>query len=86
MKSTPANLTGMPAIQFEQKNGTGNIQTLATISTFLSGVIATALQFSLPLPKTTLVNVVNCFWFVSMVFSMVAAVNSFFALAWRQAV
>jgi hypothetical protein len=78
--------TGIPAIQFEETNGANNLRTLSAVAIFLSGVIIAALQISLPLRPAKLVEVVNSFWLFSLVFSIATAMNSFLALAWRQAI
>jgi hypothetical protein len=78
-------LSGMPAIRFEQGNTTRNLTTLATIAIFLSGVIASALHFSVVPQRNNLVDVVNCFWFMALIFAIATAVNSSLALFWQQA-
>lgn len=77
---------GVPTIRFAQKHGATNLLNLSTVATFFSAVTATTLQFSYELDSEDPVAVsVNCFWFLSMVFSIAAAVNSLLGLTWKQA-
>ncbi|KAL0959814.1 hypothetical protein HGRIS_011496 [Hohenbuehelia grisea] len=77
---------GVPTIRFAQKHGATNLLNLSTVATFFSAVTATTLQFSYTLPPDDDVAIsVNCFWFLSMVFSIAAAVNSLLGLTWKQA-
>ncbi|KAE9392118.1 WD40 repeat-like protein [Gymnopus androsaceus JB14] len=75
---------GVPTIRFAQKHGATNLLNLSTVATFFSAVTATTIQFSYQLnsPSGTAVNV---FWFLSLVFSIAAAVNSLLGLTWKQA-
>jgi hypothetical protein len=76
--------SGIPTVRFRQKLGTSNLQTLSTVAALLSAVTATTLQFSFSgLKPSTVADVVNVFWFSSLVFSVAAAVNSVFGLAWK---
>ncbi|KAH8828264.1 quinon protein alcohol dehydrogenase-like superfamily [Flagelloscypha sp. PMI_526] len=74
---------GVPTIRFAQKHGAENLLNLSTVSTFFSGITATAVQESSELEWLAIL--VNCFWFASMVFSISAAVNSLLGLTWKQA-
>ncbi|KAJ3886681.1 hypothetical protein GG344DRAFT_57010, partial [Lentinula edodes] len=74
----------VPTIRFAQKRGTANLLNLLTVATFFSAVTATTLQYSYTLDSTT-GHVVNLFWFLSLVFSIAAAVNSLLGLTWKQA-
>ncbi|KAJ3781345.1 hypothetical protein GGU10DRAFT_367113 [Lentinula aff. detonsa] len=75
---------GVPTIRFAQKHGATNLLNLSTVATFFSAVTATTLQFSFELENTT-GDAVNSFWFLSLVFSIAAAVNSLLGLTWKQA-
>ncbi|KAJ4463512.1 hypothetical protein C8J55DRAFT_309394 [Lentinula edodes] len=75
---------GVPTIRFAQKRGAANLLNLSTVATFFSAVTATTLQYSYTLDSTT-GHVVNLFWFLSLVFSIAAAVNSLLGLSWKQA-
>ncbi|KAF9457745.1 hypothetical protein BDZ94DRAFT_1326045 [Collybia nuda] len=76
---------GVPTIRFAQKHGASNLLNLSTVATFFSAVTATTLQFSFELEHSSMANSVNCFWFLSLVFSIGAAVNSLLGLTWKQA-
>ncbi|KAJ3763939.1 hypothetical protein EV360DRAFT_91547 [Lentinula raphanica] len=75
---------GVPTIRFAQKHGATNLLNLSTVATFFSAVTATTLQFSFELDNRT-GDAVNSFWFLSLVFSIAAAVNSLLGLTWKQA-
>ncbi|KAJ4491756.1 WD40-repeat-containing domain protein [Lentinula lateritia] len=75
---------GVPTIRFAQKRGAANLLNLSTVATFFSAVTAMTLQYSYMLNSTT-GHVVNLFWFLSLVFSIAAAVNSLLGLTWKQA-
>ncbi|KAJ3866493.1 hypothetical protein EV359DRAFT_71777 [Lentinula novae-zelandiae] len=75
---------GVPTIRFAQKHGATNLLNLSTVATFFSAVTATTLQFSFALDNRTS-DAVNSFWFLSLVFSIAAAVNSLLGLTWKQA-
>ncbi|KAJ4474338.1 hypothetical protein J3R30DRAFT_3295652 [Lentinula aciculospora] len=75
---------GVPTIRFAQKHGATNLLNLSTVATFFSAVTATTLQFSFELGTRT-GDAVNSFWFLSLVFSIAAAVNSLLGLTWKQA-
>ncbi|KAF9063012.1 hypothetical protein BDP27DRAFT_1335856 [Rhodocollybia butyracea] len=75
---------GVPTIRFAQKNGASNLLNLSTVATFFSAVTATTIQFSFTL-ESTVGRAVNSFWFLSLVFSIAAAVNSLLGLTWNQA-
>ncbi|KAG6908172.1 hypothetical protein DXG01_005872 [Tephrocybe rancida] len=76
---------GVPTIRFAQQHGATHLVNLSTIAIFFSAVTATTLQFSFSLPRNTVPDAVNCFWFASLVFSVSAAVNSLVGLTWKQA-
>ncbi|KAI3605223.1 catabolite degradation [Moniliophthora roreri] len=75
---------GVPTIRFAQKHGATNLLNLSTVATFFSAVTATTLQFSFE-DTSPLGSAVNSFWFLSLVFSIGAAVNSLLGLTWKQA-
>lgn len=75
---------GIPAIESAQKHRSQNLASIATIATLFSSVSATALQFSLPNRLNTLFDIVNGFWFISLVFSIASALNSVLGLTWIQ--
>ncbi|KAL0577193.1 hypothetical protein V5O48_004791 [Marasmius crinis-equi] len=76
---------GVPTIRFAQKHGATNLLNLSTVATFFSAVTATTLQFSYEIVDTASGNAVNALWFLSLVFSIGAAVNSLVGLTWKQA-
>jgi hypothetical protein len=77
---------GIPTIRFAQQHGASNFLNLSTIATFFSAVTATTLQYSYQNVGTGVADVVNGFWFTSLVFSLAAAVNSLLGLTWKQSV
>jgi len=76
---------GVPTIRFAQKHGAMNLLNLSTVATFFSAVTATTLQFSFEMINAPVEHAVNSFWFLSLVFSIAAAVNSLLGLTWKQA-
>ncbi|EPQ52299.1 WD40 repeat-like protein [Gloeophyllum trabeum ATCC 11539] len=76
---------GVPTIRFAQKHAASNLLNLSTVATFFSAVTATTLQYSYESTGTILADMVNAFWFTSMVFSIGAAVNSLLGVTWKQA-
>lgn len=77
---------GIPSIRSAQEHNASNLLNISTIATFFSAVSATTIQFSFGNNLTTLDNCVNGFWFLSLVFSIGAAVNSLLGLTWKQAI
>ena len=57
---------------------------ITTIATFFSSVTATTLQMSISDSPSRLLNVVNFFWFLSLVFSVSSGVNSLLGMTWRK--
>lgn len=55
---------------------------LSTVSTLLSGVTATTLQFTYADAKTALKQSVNLLWILSLVFSVASAINAQLAYYW----
>ncbi|KAG6909670.1 hypothetical protein DXG01_016077 [Tephrocybe rancida] len=81
------NRYGMPAMQYEQRRDTEILLGVSTISTFFSAVTATTLQISLSIQgnsQSSLLFVVNTFWFFSLVLSIGAALNSLLAVVWKR--
>lgn len=78
-------LTGVPTIRFAQEHASQNLLNLSTVATFFSAVTATTMQFSYNMTDGVIAQAVNCFWFISLVFSIQAAVNSLLGLTWKQA-
>ena len=76
---------GVPTIRNAQKHAANNLLNLSTVATFFSAVTATTMQFSFDQTDTLLANGVNGFWFISLVFSIGAAVNSLLGVTWKQA-
>ncbi|KAI0948106.1 hypothetical protein AcW1_009704 [Taiwanofungus camphoratus] len=76
---------GVPTIRFAQQHASQNLLNLSTVATFFSAVTATTMQFSYTMTNTPLAQWVNTFWFISLVFSIGAAVNSLLGLTWKQA-
>ena len=68
----------------EKERATTRYVNITTIATFFSSVTATTLQFSLPESGTRLGSVVNFFWFLSLVFSVSAGINSLLGMTWRK--
>lgn len=58
---------------------------LLTIATFFTSITATTLGFSFS-QKSHLYNVVNFFWFTSMIFSIASVMNSLLAYSWRRSI
>ena len=57
---------------------------ITTIATFFSSVTATTLQMSISDSPSGLLNVVNFFWFLSLVFSVSSGVSSLLGMTWRK--
>ncbi|KAF5368997.1 hypothetical protein D9758_002841 [Tetrapyrgos nigripes] len=76
---------GVPTIRFAQQHEAENLQNLSTVATFFSGVTATTLSLSVDNLDGPVSHVINLFWFISLVFSIAAAVNSLLGLTWKQA-
>lgn len=74
--------SGIPTIDSAQKHGSKNLANISTIATLFSSVSEAALQTSFQSNATRLDNTVNGFWFISLVSSIAAAVNSVLGLRW----
>ena len=57
---------------------------ITTIATFFSSVTATTLQMSISDSPSRLLNVVNFFWFLSLVSSVSSGVSSLLGMTWRK--
>ena len=57
---------------------------ITTIATFFSIVTATTLQMSISDSSSGLLNIVNLFWFLSLVFSVSSGVSSLLGMTWRK--
>ena len=77
--------TGIPVMEASQRHTADSYSNLSTVAALMSGVTATVLQSSLTLPVSRLAEAVNAFWFIALIFSVSATVNSLLALAWKQA-
>ena len=76
--------SGVPAIRNAQRHAADSLLNLSAVATFFSAVTTATMQFSFDQTDTLLANSVNGFWFVSLVFSIGAAVNSLLGAAWKQ--
>ena len=79
-------LSALPMFLAEEKErATTRYLNITTIATFFSSVTATALQTSLAInPGSTVWDVVNLFWFISLVFSVSSGVSSLLGMTWRK--
>ena len=69
----------------EKERATTRYLNITTIATFFSSVTATALQTSLSINAGSAVwDVVNFFWFISLVFSVSSGVSSLLGMTWRK--
>ena len=69
----------------EKERATTRYVNITTIATFFSSVTATALQTSLSINAgSTVWDVVNLFWFISLVFSVSSGVSSLLGMTWRK--
>ena len=69
----------------EKERATTRYLNITTIATFFSSVTATALQTSLSINAGSAVwDVVNLFWFISLVFSVSSGVSSLLGMTWRK--
>ncbi|KLO04879.1 hypothetical protein SCHPADRAFT_743332 [Schizopora paradoxa] len=58
---------------------------LLTVATFFSSITASTLAISVQ-QKSTLYDIVNFFWFASLVLSITSAMNSLLAFMWKQSI
>ena len=69
----------------EKERVTTRYLNITTIATFFSSVTVTALQTSLSINAGSAVwDVVNLFWFMSLVFSVSSGVSSLLGMTWRK--
>lgn len=72
----------------EEERATTRYINITTIATFFSSVAATTLQFTVGQSSSgssdSLRGVVNLFWFLSLIFSVSAGVNSLLGMTWRK--
>ena len=69
----------------EKERATTRYVNITTIATFFSSVTATTLQMTISAPsQSVLWNVVNFFWFISLVFSVSSGVSSLLGMTWRK--
>ena len=69
----------------EKERETTRYLNITTIATFFSSVTATVLQTSLAINGGSAVwDVVNLFWFISLVFSVSSGVSSLLGMTWRK--
>ena len=79
-------LIALPLLLAEEKERvTTRYVNITTIAAFFSSVTATTLQTSLTInPKSTVWDVVNLFWLISLVFSVSSGVSSLLGMTWRK--
>ena len=69
----------------EKERATTRYVNITTIATFFSSVTATTLQMTISFPTPSVLwNVVNFFWFISLVFSVSSGVSSLLGMTWRK--
>ena len=69
----------------EKERVTTRYLNITTIATFFSSVTVTAFQTSLSISAgSTVWDVVNFFWFISLVFSVSSGVSSLLGMTWRK--
>lgn len=69
----------------EKERATTRYVNITTIATFFSSVTATTLQMSTSIAQSSqLWNIVNFFWFISLVFSVSSGVSSLLGMTWRK--
>ena len=68
----------------EKERATTRYVNITTIATFFSSVAATTLQMSISDSPSGLLNIVNFFWFLSLVFSVSSGVSSLLGMTWRK--
>ena len=68
----------------EKERATTRYVNITTIATFFSSVTATTLQMSISDSSSGLLNIVNFFWFLSLVFSVSSGISSLLGMTWRK--
>ena len=81
-------ISALPMFLAEEKErATTRYVNITTIATFFSSVTATTLQMSTSIDKenhSIVWDVVNLFWFISLVFSVSSGVSSLLGMTWRK--
>ena len=79
-------IAALPTFLAEEKEReTSRYVNITTIATFFSSVTATTLQMSISITNQSAVwDVVNFFWFTSLVFSVSSGVSSLLGMTWRK--
>lgn len=80
-----SNFTSRSGTYITNRDASSKHSSLTTIATFFSAITATTLQFSFQQTDTTLDNLVNALWLLSLVFSISSAINSLLSMAWSKA-
>ena len=69
----------------EKERATTRYVNITTIATFFSSVTATTLQMTISAPiQSSLWDIVNFFWFMSLVFSVSSGVSSLLGMTWSK--
>ena len=80
-------IAGIPTVKASQEHSAANLVNLSTIATLFAGVAATMIQLTYnATPRTRLLETVNILWFIALIFSISAAVNSLLGLTWTEAI
>lgn len=83
----PINSALPDLVAEEEERATTHYLALTTIATFFSSITATTLQFTYNSDdRTTIMNIVNLAWFVSLVFSISSGVNGVLSMTWRKSI
>lgn len=77
---------GIPAIRYGQRRTHETLLSVSAGATFFSAVTATMLQISYSVERSYIINIVNTFWYISLVLSIGSALNSLLSMGWRQSV
>lgn len=75
---------GAVTVEATQEATRGNLTSMATIATFFSVVASAMIGVSLTLPTTPLTTIVHLSFIGSLVFSIVAIIQTLWALGWDQ--
>ncbi|GJE84631.1 WD40 repeat-like protein [Phanerochaete sordida] len=80
--------TGIPTVKASQEHSAINLVNLSTVATLFAGVAASMLQLTANSDgsRTALTDCVNVLWFIALIFSISAAVNSLLGLTWAEAI
>ncbi|KAH8111553.1 hypothetical protein DFH11DRAFT_587736 [Phellopilus nigrolimitatus] len=74
----------LAALHLSQDFTTSRYLNLTTVATFFSSVTATTLQTSFGNTQTNIGSITNCFWFISLSFSVASAIYSLLVMTWKQ--